>query len=135
MKTLISVRFFSFLLILLSALTPAQSHSKGSKYKLITEIIDSTILSEQRTVSVQLPKNYHNAPDNRPVIYRFDGAEVPHNLVTSAGSFNAYFNLFYSAAMPIRFYKGNLNSIENYYTKVSEQRGKKCLRQKALSGN
>jgi predicted alpha/beta superfamily hydrolase len=49
--------------------------------------------------------------------------DVPHNLVSAAGSFNAYFNLFFSEYMQPKDYSGDVASIEQYYENVSTQRG------------
>ncbi len=44
-------------------------------YSQHTHTIESSNLSEQRTVVVQLPKSYQTHPNKRyPVIYRLDGA-------------------------------------------------------------
>ena len=52
---------------------------------------------------------------------------VPHNLVSSASSFSAYHNLFYSEYMQAHDFNGELSSIDNYYAKVSEQHGTKMV--------
>jgi predicted alpha/beta superfamily hydrolase len=51
--------------------------------------------------------------------------DVPHNLVTNAASFKAYYSLFYSEYMRPKDYDGDLSSIEKYYEVVSQQRGEK----------
>ncbi|TDF35184.1 esterase [Alteromonadaceae bacterium M269] len=63
------------LLIFISSITHAQDASPKADYTLITEKFDSKVLSEERTVVVQLPKSYAGNPDKKyPVIYRLDGA-------------------------------------------------------------
>jgi uncharacterized protein len=53
---------------------PAQS--VATEYKLQTEIINSKVLNEKRTITVQLPKSYAATPNKTyPVIYRLDGKE------------------------------------------------------------
>jgi tetratricopeptide (TPR) repeat protein len=52
-------------------------------------------------------------------------SDVPHNLVTNAASFKAYYSLFYSEYMRPKDYDGDLSSIEKYYEAVSQQRGEK----------
>lgn len=52
-------------------------------------------------------------------------SDVPHNLVTDAASFKAYYSLFYSEYMRPKDYDGDLNSIEKFYQVVSQQRGEK----------
>lgn len=51
-------------------------------------------------------------------------SDVPHDLVTSAGSFTAYFNLFFPEVMQPSHYNGDLASITAYYQALSRQRGK-----------
>lgn len=50
-------------------------------------------------------------------------SNVPHNLVTNAGSFRAHHNLFFSALMALKHYDGNVSSIEKYYEALSRQYG------------
>lgn len=50
--------------------------SVATEYKLQTEILDSKVLNEKRTITVQLPKSYAATPNKTyPVIYRLDGKE------------------------------------------------------------
>ena len=53
----------------------AQPDDAVTNYSQHTHTIESSNLSEQRTVVVQLPKSYQTHPNKRyPVIYRLDGA-------------------------------------------------------------
>jgi predicted alpha/beta superfamily hydrolase len=53
---------------------PAQN--VATEYKLQTEILDSKVLNEKRTITVLLPKSYAATPNKTyPVIYRLDGKE------------------------------------------------------------
>lgn len=51
--------------------------------------------------------------------------DVPHNLVTNAASFKAYYSLFYSEYMRPKDYNGDVSSIEKYYEALSQQRGER----------
>ncbi len=50
-------------------------------------------------------------------------SDVPHNLVSAAGIFNAYHNLFYSEYMQPKDFNGELSSIADYYSRLNAQRG------------
>ncbi|KAF7771248.1 hypothetical protein PCIT_a4313 [Pseudoalteromonas citrea] len=50
--------------------------------------------------------------------------DVPHGLTSSAGQFNAYHNLFFPIEMPTTKVINGVQSIIEYYAKVSHQRGK-----------
>lgn len=50
-------------------------------------------------------------------------AQVPHALTSVAGIFNAYQRLFLPVAMPATAYRGNVQSIANYYQRLSQQYG------------
>lgn len=65
-----------------------------------------------------------NTPDGLTLkIDAFDG--VPHGLTSSAGIFNAYHGLFLPLNIPQSAFKGHSHSIEQYYEKLSKQRGEK----------
>jgi uncharacterized protein len=62
----------------ISVFTYAQeaTNKLESTFEKHIKTLSSTILNEQRTVTVQLPKSYHLKLDKKyPVIYRLDGAE------------------------------------------------------------
>lgn len=65
---------------------------------------------------------------NQPAGLRWENeayADVPHNLVTAASTFSAYHHLFLSAYLMPQQYTGDVNSISEYYARVSRQRGEK----------
>ncbi|WP_442792504.1 alpha/beta hydrolase-fold protein [Pseudoalteromonas sp. T1lg22] len=63
-----------FVATLTSTMTLAQEQPDNI-YSQHTEIIQSKVLGEERSILVQLPKSYHTNPDKvYPVIYRLDGA-------------------------------------------------------------
>jgi predicted alpha/beta superfamily hydrolase len=75
LNTPILNKIFWVLFLYICNTTYSQSVSAETKYTLITEQLLSAVLSEQRTVVVQLPKSYTANPDKKyPVIYRLDGA-------------------------------------------------------------
>ncbi|RZF90855.1 esterase [Pseudoalteromonas sp. CO302Y] len=73
----LSITFLSSFFLLCTQNTLAQSEIKQQtpNYTQQTHSFKSTILNEQRTVVVQLPKSYQAHPNKKyPVIYRLDGA-------------------------------------------------------------
>jgi len=53
-----------------------QAQSVDEGYTLLTQTLYSDVLSENRTITVQLPKSYAAKPDKKyPVIYRLDGKD------------------------------------------------------------
>lgn len=69
----IAVVFFA-----LAAVPAAAQQAQGgaAEYQLHTEYLDSAVLKEKRTITVQLPKSYATQPNKKyPVIYRLDGKE------------------------------------------------------------
>ncbi|MCW8093197.1 alpha/beta hydrolase-fold protein [Alteromonas sp. ASW11-130] len=59
----------------LSVIGQTSNKADSGSYTLHTERIQSEVLNEERTVTVQLPKSYDKNPDKKyPVIYRLDGA-------------------------------------------------------------
>jgi tetratricopeptide (TPR) repeat protein len=48
---------------------------------------------------------------------------VPHGLTSAAGAFHAYQNLFLPLRMPNKALKDGVNSIHNYYNRLSQQHG------------
>ncbi|WOC26247.1 esterase [Pseudoalteromonas sp. N1230-9] len=74
----LSITFLSSFFLLCTQNTLAQSEIKKQtpNYTQQTHSFKSTILNEQRTVVVQLPKSYLAHPNKKyPVIYRLDGAD------------------------------------------------------------
>ncbi|SNY43818.1 hypothetical protein SAMN06297280_0653 [Arsukibacterium tuosuense] len=60
--------------IMTSSVSAQQASDSNGEYRLLTETLHSEALNESRTITVQLPKSYSSAPDNKyPVIYRLDG--------------------------------------------------------------
>ena len=55
----------------------------------------------------------------------FDG--VPHGLTSAAGIFNAYHSLFLPVNMPLNAVTNGTKSVDNYYERLSAQRGEKVL--------
>ena len=75
MKIATSIGILCLFTLTVSTFTHAQDTTKDDDYALITEKLKSNVLSEERTVVVQLPKSYAENPDkNYPIIYRLDGA-------------------------------------------------------------
>ena len=70
---------FTALVVFIFATTSVyaqQAPSGEEQYKLQSETLYSKVLSEQRTVTVQLPKSYISKPNKKyPVIYRLDGKD------------------------------------------------------------
>jgi len=65
---------------------------------------------------------------NQPAGLRWENETyegVTHNLVSAASTFSAYHHLFLSAYLTPQQYSGNINSIDEYYARVSKQRGEK----------
>ena len=76
MRLLTTLCFVSFF-VFSSQNTFAQSNTKqqSADYSQYTHTFKSTVLNEERTVVVQLPKSYQAEPNKvYPVIYRLDGA-------------------------------------------------------------
>ena len=76
MRLLTTLCFVSFF-VFSSQNTFAQSNTKqqSADYSQYTHTFKSTVLNEERTVVVQLPKRYQAEPNKvYPVIYRLDGA-------------------------------------------------------------
>ncbi len=68
----------------------------------------------------------NNQPDKFKLItHAFDS--VPHGLTSSAGAFHAYQNLFLPLIMPNRELTDGVKSIEEYYRRLSLQRGEKIM--------
>ncbi|MCK8128296.1 esterase [Pseudoalteromonas sp. S1610] len=63
----------------------------------------------------------HKVPGLRFSSDAFDG--ISHNLTSSAGAFNAYYNLFLPKQMPISALTDDLASIDTYYQNLSQQWG------------
>ena len=71
---LVAVVFFAVSAASVSA-QQAQQRVEA-EYKLQTEQLDSAVLKEKRTITIQLPKSYASQPNRKyPVIYRLDGKE------------------------------------------------------------
>ena len=74
------IKVLCFFLLSISPISYGQDASvedetQSFSYTLITEKLTSKVLSEERTVVVQLPKSYAENPDKKyPIIYRLDGA-------------------------------------------------------------
>jgi len=63
---------------------------------------------------------------NQPAGLRWENeayAGVSHNLVTAASSFSAYHHLFLPAFLRAQQFNGDIDSIADYYARVSQQRG------------
>ncbi|MBE0348666.1 alpha/beta hydrolase-fold protein [Pseudoalteromonas peptidolytica] len=67
--------FTVFFVVFLSCSAMAQDTQKANKeYDRHTKTLNSIVLGETRTVTIQLPKSYHtNSNKTYPVIYRLDG--------------------------------------------------------------
>lgn len=75
MKTSTRLSTICFFILVICTFTHAQDTSKTTDYTLVTLKLKSNVLSEERTVVVQLPKSYAGNPDKKyPIIYRLDGA-------------------------------------------------------------
>lgn len=76
MKILTERGIYWILCLFLTSVAHAQeSYQKSDSYELHTEIMNSKVLNEERTVVVQLPKSYSTYPNRKyPIIYRLDGA-------------------------------------------------------------
>lgn len=75
MKLPIRLSILCLFILTISTYIHAQDTNKNSGYTLITEKLESNVLSEERTVVIQLPKSYAESPDKKyPIIYRLDGA-------------------------------------------------------------
>jgi len=78
---------------------------------------------EMRAVYDDLHSHLQN---NQPDEFKFISNKfnnVPHGLTSAAGAFHAYQNLFLPLRMPNRELKDGVKSIENYYSRLSQQRG------------
>lgn len=59
-----------------SAVYAQQAEIAVGQYQLQTDTLNSAVLKEQRTITVQLPKSYSTRPNKKyPVIYRLDGKD------------------------------------------------------------
>ncbi|MDX1536517.1 alpha/beta hydrolase-fold protein [Arsukibacterium sp.] len=65
---------FLGLSLIASAVFAQQASVSNNEYRTVTDTLYSDVLSENRTITVQLPKSYNASPDKHyPVIYRLDG--------------------------------------------------------------
>ncbi|WP_290614955.1 alpha/beta hydrolase-fold protein [Arsukibacterium sp. UBA3155] len=65
---------FVGLLFIASAVFAQQAAVSNNEYRILTDTLHSDVLSENRTITVQLPRSYSASPDKHyPVIYRLDG--------------------------------------------------------------
>lgn len=63
-------------LISIATVDAQQAEIAVGQYQLQTDTLNSALLQEQRTITVQLPKSYSSRPDKKyPVIYRLDGKD------------------------------------------------------------
>ena len=70
----VAVVFFAVSAASVSAQQAQQSVEAA--YTIQTELLDSAVLKEKRTITIQLPKSYASQPNKiYPVIYRLDGKE------------------------------------------------------------
>lgn len=79
MKTINVISHVIAVVFFVVAAIPAdaqQAQGGATEYQLHTEHLDSAVLKEKRTITVQLPKSYATQPNKKyPVIYRLDGKE------------------------------------------------------------
>ncbi len=63
-------------LISIATVDAQQAEIAVGQYQLQTDTLNSAVLKELRTITVQLPKSYSSRPDKKyPVIYRLDGKD------------------------------------------------------------
>ncbi|OLF72081.1 esterase [Pseudoalteromonas haloplanktis] len=78
-------------------------------------------IMRERYDELQQSLQSHKVPGLRFSSDAFDG--ISHNLTSSAGAFNAYYNLFLPKQMPISALTDDLASIDTYYQNLSQQWG------------